>query len=306
MVVSFWNVAHNVGGGAVGTLALVGVTLFGDWGAKFYFNAVIAAILAVIVFFLMRDTPEAYGLPPVEEYKNDYPPQYTADAERTFTYREIFVEHVLSNRYLWAIAVANAFVYFVRYGVDVVTVAADGSVLQTATAGSMEAAGAFPSPLGGLVLVFSDPPEMAQTTHRWDAETRAFVLLPPVVEPPPPEPTLDELKAVKLNAMQAAKAGKLAAMSYQGHRVTLQAIDIINVQAAAAVLAAQPAGTTMTWEVETGTFIEVDAAWLATLLSAGTAYVASVYAYAAQLQAQILASADEAALAAIDVTAGWP
>jgi MFS transporter, OPA family, glycerol-3-phosphate transporter len=118
LVVSFWNVAHNVGGGAVATLALVGVTIFGDWGAKFYFNAAIAAILALIVFVLMRDTPEAYGLPPVEEYKNDYPPQYTAGDERTFTYREIFVEHVLSNRYLWAIAVANAFVYFVRYGVE--------------------------------------------------------------------------------------------------------------------------------------------------------------------------------------------
>ena len=35
----------------------------------------------------------------------------------TFTFREIFFEHVLNNKYLWAIAVANAFVYFVRYGV---------------------------------------------------------------------------------------------------------------------------------------------------------------------------------------------
>jgi OPA family glycerol-3-phosphate transporter-like MFS transporter len=69
------------------------------------------------VFVLMRDTPESYGLPAVEAYKNDYPPDYTADHERTLTYREIFVEHVLSNRYLWAIAVANAFIYFVRYGV---------------------------------------------------------------------------------------------------------------------------------------------------------------------------------------------
>ena len=71
----------------------------------------------MIVFFLMRDTPQTCGLPPVEEYKNDYPPHYAADSERTFTFREIFVEHVLTNRYLWAIAVANAFVYFVRYGV---------------------------------------------------------------------------------------------------------------------------------------------------------------------------------------------
>jgi OPA family glycerol-3-phosphate transporter-like MFS transporter len=117
LVVSFWNVGHNVGGGLVATFALWGVTLFHDWGAKFYFNAAIAATVAVIVFFLMRDTPAAYGLPPVEEYKNDYPPHYGAGEERKFGYREIFVEHVLANKYLWAIAIANAFIYFVRYGV---------------------------------------------------------------------------------------------------------------------------------------------------------------------------------------------
>jgi OPA family glycerol-3-phosphate transporter-like MFS transporter len=117
LVVSVWNVSHNVGGGLVATFALFGVMLFSDWGAKFYFNAAIAAAVAVGVFFLMRDTPESYGLPPIEEYKNDYPAAYRGADERIFTYREIFVEHVLSNRYLWAIAVANAFVYFVRYGV---------------------------------------------------------------------------------------------------------------------------------------------------------------------------------------------
>lgn len=117
LVVSTWNVAHNVGGALVANLALLGVTLFGDWGAKFYFNAAVAAAVAVVVFVLMRDTPQSCGLPPIEEYRNDYRADYSADHERTFTYREIFLEHVLNNRYLWAIAVANAFVYFVRYGV---------------------------------------------------------------------------------------------------------------------------------------------------------------------------------------------
>jgi OPA family glycerol-3-phosphate transporter-like MFS transporter len=117
LVVSVWNVSHNVGGALVANLALLGVVLFGDWGAKFYFNAIIAAVIGVVVFFLMRDTPQSCGLPPVEEYRNDYRPDYTADHERTFTFREIFFEHVLNNRYLWAIAIANAFVYFVRYGV---------------------------------------------------------------------------------------------------------------------------------------------------------------------------------------------
>ena len=115
--VSVWNVAHNIGGAAVASLALVGVSLFHDWGAKFYFNALVAAAVAVVVFFLMRDTPQSCGLPPVEEYRDDYPADYSADHERTLSFREILLGHVLNNRYLWAIAVANAFVYFVRYGV---------------------------------------------------------------------------------------------------------------------------------------------------------------------------------------------
>ena len=74
LTVATWNVAHNVGGALVANFALLGVTLFGDWGAKFYFNALIAAAIAIVVFFLLRDTPQSCGLPPVEEYKNDYPP----------------------------------------------------------------------------------------------------------------------------------------------------------------------------------------------------------------------------------------
>jgi OPA family glycerol-3-phosphate transporter-like MFS transporter len=117
LTVSFWNVAHNVGGAGIANLALFGVTLFHDWGAKFYFNALVAAVVAVAVWLLLRDTPQSCGLPPVEEYKNDYPPDYSEGHERTFTFKEIFFQHVLNNKYLWAIAVANAFVYFVRYGV---------------------------------------------------------------------------------------------------------------------------------------------------------------------------------------------
>jgi OPA family glycerol-3-phosphate transporter-like MFS transporter len=117
LIVSVWNTAHNVGGALVAKLAAIGVVLFSDWGASFYFNAMIAAVVAIVAFVLMRDTPQSCGLPPVEAYKNDYRPDYSADHERTFTFREIFFEHVLNNKYLWAIAIANAFIYFVRYGV---------------------------------------------------------------------------------------------------------------------------------------------------------------------------------------------
>jgi len=118
LTVSVWNTAHNVGGGLVASLALLGVTLFGDWRAKFYFNALIAAIVAVGVYFLLQDTPQSRGLPSVEAYKNDYPPHYSQASERTLGFREIFLTYVLPNRYLWAIATANVFCYFVRYGVE--------------------------------------------------------------------------------------------------------------------------------------------------------------------------------------------
>lgn len=117
LMVSVWNTAHNVGGAFVAYFATRGVEMFHDWGAMFYFNALIAAGIAVVAFFLMRDTPQSCGLPPIEEYKNDYPPDYSTDHERTLSFKEIFFEHVLTNKYLWAIAFANAFIYFVRYGV---------------------------------------------------------------------------------------------------------------------------------------------------------------------------------------------
>jgi MFS transporter, OPA family, glycerol-3-phosphate transporter len=116
-VVATWNVAHNLGGGLVAGIAFYGMTLFGDWGAKFYFNAFVAAGVAIGIWFLLRDTPQSCGLPPVEEYKDDYPPNYSAEHERVLTFREIFLGHVLNNKAVWAIAFANAFAYFVRYGV---------------------------------------------------------------------------------------------------------------------------------------------------------------------------------------------
>ncbi|MDO8541257.1 MAG: phosphoglycerate transporter protein PgtP [Opitutaceae bacterium] len=116
-VVSIWNVAHNVGGALVAVFAGWAVVHFHDWHATFYFNAAIAVLIAGLIILLVRDTPQSCGLPPIEVYKNDYPPDYGAAHERTFTAREIFFDYVLNNKFLWAIAIANAFVYFVRYGV---------------------------------------------------------------------------------------------------------------------------------------------------------------------------------------------
>ena len=116
-VVSVWNVAHNVGGGLIGPLFLLGMAWFNDWHAAFYVPATVALAVAAFAFITMRDTPQSVGLPPIEQYKNDYPEGYDASHEDEFSAKEIFVKYVLRNKMLWYIALANVFVYLLRYGV---------------------------------------------------------------------------------------------------------------------------------------------------------------------------------------------
>lgn len=117
-IVSVWNVAHNVGGGLIGPLFLLGLWLFhDDWRSAFYVPAFGALIVAAFVLIVMRDTPQSCGLPSIEEYKNDYPDSYDASFEKEMTAKEIFFKYVFNNKLLWYIAIANAFVYLIRYGV---------------------------------------------------------------------------------------------------------------------------------------------------------------------------------------------
>jgi OPA family glycerol-3-phosphate transporter-like MFS transporter len=116
---AIWNVAHNIGGGLVGPLAILAMAVFADWHAILYMHGFFALGVAVFILLVVRDTPQSQGLPAIELHRNDYPAafDYDPDHEHEFSARQIFVDYVLRNRLLWAIAIANAFVYFVRYGV---------------------------------------------------------------------------------------------------------------------------------------------------------------------------------------------
>lgn len=117
-VVSFWNIAHNVGGGLMGNIAIWGYGYFNnDWHAYFYLPAGIAVGIAIFLLLIMKDTPQSCGLPPIEEYKNDYPEGYSKKSEIELSSKKIFVEYVLKNKTLWIIAFANVFIYFIRYGI---------------------------------------------------------------------------------------------------------------------------------------------------------------------------------------------
>lgn len=116
---SIWNTAHNIGGGFVATIVLVGVSMFGSWKGTFYLPGIIAIVVGFLYIIFARDTPQSVGLPPIEEYKNDYP-EYDVeveDTEKELTAKEILSKYIIKNKLLWCIALANVFVYLVRYGI---------------------------------------------------------------------------------------------------------------------------------------------------------------------------------------------
>ena len=123
---SVWNCAHNVGGALVGPMSVYGAVWFGSWfyGADqqryfligtYLFPACVAILIAIIAYCLIRDTPQSCGLPAIEKWRGDYSDTYSEKAEQVLSSKEIF-HTVLTNRFLWYIAFANAFVYMVRYG----------------------------------------------------------------------------------------------------------------------------------------------------------------------------------------------
>ncbi len=114
---AIWNVATNVGGGLAGIMAAYAASSFG-WQAAFYFPGTIALLGSAYLYWRLRDTPQSLGLPPIEEYKNDYSELEKKEGlkhENELSTRELFVDNILKNKLLWIVAMANFFVYVVRY-----------------------------------------------------------------------------------------------------------------------------------------------------------------------------------------------
>lgn len=114
---SIWNTAHNVGGGVAGLIAAWAVGRYGGWQYAFYFPGALALVGSAYLFWRLRDTPQSVGLPPIEEYRADYPEGLKAGTthERELTTSELLFGYVLTNKYIWLLAFANFFAYIARY-----------------------------------------------------------------------------------------------------------------------------------------------------------------------------------------------
>jgi MFS transporter, OPA family, glycerol-3-phosphate transporter len=111
---AFWNVAQNVGGGLTGLLVAYSTILLG-WRSAFYVPGILAIVCATYLLIRLRDTPQSVGLPPIEEWRNDYPAGSRKASEEELGTRELLTKYIFTNGYLWLFAFANFFVYIARY-----------------------------------------------------------------------------------------------------------------------------------------------------------------------------------------------
>lgn len=109
---SFWNASHSLGGGAILILCGWLVTRFGDWRLCFYVPAGIAAVMSLLLFVNLRDTPESIGLPELEGTHVEQATSRGGGEFRSFLWRRVF-----SDKYIWIVSAANFFVYTIRFAV---------------------------------------------------------------------------------------------------------------------------------------------------------------------------------------------
>lgn len=109
------TIAKNLGKEATDTAVVAAAQNVGAWKWTFIIPGIIAAVGVVITAAILRDTPKSVGLPELYESGNS---DKTENREESQAEISAFIrEHVWKNPVIWALAVADFFVYVIRFAV---------------------------------------------------------------------------------------------------------------------------------------------------------------------------------------------
>ena len=107
---SIWNSSHNIG--SILIVLLCGFLVTAGWRLCFFVPAAIAVVVAIVIWFMLPDTPPSVGLPEVEGTE-----MAAGETGSEEDFKAFVRQHVFCNKYIWLLSLANFFVYTLRYAV---------------------------------------------------------------------------------------------------------------------------------------------------------------------------------------------
>jgi MFS transporter, OPA family, sugar phosphate sensor protein UhpC len=116
---SVWSTSHNVGGALIPIIAAYCAQYFG-WRSAMYVPGGLCIVMGLVLINRLRDTPQSLGLPTIEKFRKDYVNQKGEKdgKEQELTTKQILFDYVLTNKYVWILALASFFVYVVRMAIN--------------------------------------------------------------------------------------------------------------------------------------------------------------------------------------------
>ena len=108
------NIAANLGKEVTDEAVISASQNFGAWKMMFIIPGIVAAVGIFITAVILRDTPKSVGLPELSEGNEKKEEQSTESAAEISAFIR---KHVWKNPIIWALAVADFFVYVIRFAV---------------------------------------------------------------------------------------------------------------------------------------------------------------------------------------------
>ncbi|MCG8709605.1 MFS transporter [Brenneria sp. 4F2] len=114
---AIWNTAHNVGGALI-PMVVGAAALHYGWRAGLMIAGALAMLVGLILCWRLRDRPQTLGLPSVGEWRRDALEIAQQHEGVGLSHREILHKYVLTNPYIWLLALCYVLVYVVRAAIN--------------------------------------------------------------------------------------------------------------------------------------------------------------------------------------------
>lgn len=118
-----WSTSHNVGGALIPILVAF-VAQYWGWRVSMYVPGLLCIMFGLVLLDRLRDTPQSLGLPPIEKFKDgenfveNSLEEGAFPEEKELSQKEILLNFVLKNRYIWTLGIAYFFVYVIRTAIN--------------------------------------------------------------------------------------------------------------------------------------------------------------------------------------------